>query len=98
MRNLARRLIAAEHQTRDSADTGGRTAFRVCEKLRVSLSALAGTRGFRTLLVRAVTRAKGEAPWLGKLEVGKDGTLLIPELLEEEAGRSEAAKGGEALV
>jgi hypothetical protein len=98
MRNLARRLISAERRASDSSETEGHAAFRVCEKLRESLSALVGARGFRTLLARALTIASAEVPWLGKLEVGPGGSLVIPEALETEMRANEAAKGGAALV
>jgi hypothetical protein len=98
MQNLARRLIAAEHRPRDSADNSARAAFRVCDKLRESLSALVGTRGFRTLMVRALSLAKIEVPWLSKVEVGTNGLPILPDALERETDPDEAAKGGLALV
>ena len=98
MRILARRLIAAEHRPTDSGDESGRAAFRVCDKLRASLSALTGIRGYRTLLARAVSLAEVGVPWLGRLEVGADGSLLIPEALKQQIPPSEAARGGEVLV
>jgi hypothetical protein len=98
MRIVARRLIAAEQRPKDSADSEGRAAFRVCDKLRESLSPLAGIRGFRSLLARALSLAKVEVPWLGKLEVSADGSLVVPDGLETETAPSEAARGGVALV
>lgn len=98
MRNLAHRLISSEHRTGDSADTEGRAAFRVCEKLRESLSALVGTYGFRTLLGRALTLGKAEADWLGKLEIAPNGAVAFPAELERELETKEAAKGGAVLV
>ena len=98
MRNLARRLIAAEHRAGDSADTKGRAAFRVCEKLRESLSDLVGTHGYRALLARALTLSKAEAAWLAKLEVGANGALALAGELEHELDPKAAAAGGAALV
>lgn len=98
MRNLARRLIAAERRGSDSADTDGRAAFRACEKLRKALSTLVGARGFETLLARALSVARADAPWLAKLEVSPGGSVVIPETLAKETGESEAARGGTALV
>jgi hypothetical protein len=98
MRNLARHLIAAEQRPKDSAESEARAAFRVCDKLRESLSGLVGVRGFRTLLARALTLAKVEAPWLSNVELGPDGSFVIPSALQKETGSSEAAKGGGALV
>jgi hypothetical protein len=98
MRNLAHRVISAEHRPRDSADTEARAALRVCEKIRASLSALVGTHGFRALLMRAQTLAKAEAAWLGKLEVNAHGALVFPPGLEYELGAKEMAEGGTALI
>lgn len=98
MRNLARRIIAAEHRAGDSADTEGRAAFRVCDKLRESLSGLVGTHGFRALLDRALTLSKPEAAWLAELEVAANGALVLPEELERELEPKAAATGGAALV
>lgn len=98
MRNLAHRVIAAEHRSGDSSDTEGRAAFRVCEKLREPLSALVGTHGFRTLLARALTLSRTEAAWLSQLEVGASGALVLPGELEGEFSSKEAADAGAALV
>jgi hypothetical protein len=98
MRKVARRLISEELNQDDSADTEGRAAFRVCDKLRRSLSLLTGARGFRSLLVRALSVAAAEVPWLEQLTVGLDGSLIFPAEFEGRLGRKEAAKGGTALV
>lgn len=98
MRNLARCLVAAERREPHSTDTDGRAAFRVCEKLGQSLSTLAGTAGFRALLMRALALASVEVPWLAGLKVGPRGSLSIPDTSDEKALEREAAKGGEALV
>ena len=98
MRNLARSLIVAERRKNDSRDTDARAAFRVCEKLRQSLSALAGAVGFWTLLTRALALAKVEAPWLAQIKVEPSGALSIPETGDIETDESAAARGGEALV
>jgi hypothetical protein len=98
MRSLAQRLIAEEHRLGGSVAVDGPAAFRVCNKLHGSLSILVGTRGFRTLLVRALALAKGEAPWLDRLEIGANGTVVFPAELEQEMEPKEVAKGGAALV
>ena len=98
MRTLARRLIAAEHLPTDSGEKGSRAAFRVCDKLRESLSVLTGIRGYRGLLARALALAKVEVPWLGEVEVGSDGSLLVPEALKQVMRPGDAARGGAALV
>jgi hypothetical protein len=70
-------------------------AFRVCEKLRQPLSTLAGATGYRSLISRALTLAKKEAPSLGEVQVKEDGSLERTGAIEL---MDEAAKKGEALL
>ena len=49
--------------------------FCVSEKLRRPLSTLAGVRGFRLLLARALTLAKAQDARLGGVQVNQDGSL-----------------------
>ena len=98
MRNLARRLIAAEHRADDPADTEGRAAFRVCERLRDALAVVVGTQGCRALLARALTLSAAEVPWLGKMKVSPTGALMLPAELECDLEPKSAAAGGVALV
>jgi hypothetical protein len=99
MRNLARRLIAAECRVGDGArPLDARAALRVCDKLRESLSPLAGARGFRTLMGRALTLARTEAPLLSKLELGGNGSLSFPATVEKETAPREAVEAGTVLV
>jgi hypothetical protein len=98
MQSLARRLIAAERRASDSGDTDGLAAFRVCNRLRESLSPLTGKRGFRALLARALALAAVDAPWLRKVELEESGSTHFPVLAENELHPGEAARGGVALV
>jgi hypothetical protein len=98
MRNLALRLIAAEARPRNSEVKGSDAAFRVCEKVRASLSALVGVRGFRSLMARALALAQAEVAWLGGVEIGADGLPVVRDGGKREMASSEAAKGGAALV
>ena len=98
MRDIARRIISEEYKRNDTADTEGRAAFRVCAKLGVSLSFLAGNRGFRALLGRALKLAAVELPWLSELTLGPEGGVIIAQELEARLGKKETAKGGAALV
>lgn len=75
MRNLARWLIARETAEITVDETKAMAAFRVSDKLGNYLSKLGGTAGFQSLLSRALTLAKAEAPWLVPLEVKADGSL-----------------------
>jgi hypothetical protein len=75
IQNLARRLIALEAARDELAVAGGSEAVRVCEKLRVPLTKLAGITGFCSLLSRALALAKAEVPSLDPVRVGTDGAL-----------------------
>ena len=98
MRNLARRLIAEEHDAKDR--NRAHAAFRVCDKLGKSLSVLTGARGFAALAERALSRASEEVPWLGEmLVIDANGALILPgPEAEAKIPSREAAKGGLALV
>lgn len=80
------------------SDSRAQAAFRVCEKLRRSLSVLTGVVGFRSVLARALVLARAEAPWLGELALAADGSLVLPPGLESRVGQEEAARGGEVLI
>lgn len=65
--------------------------FRVSEKLRRPLSTLAGTAGFSSLLARALTLAKQEAPTLRAVQVKPDGSLDYLSELQNHVDSDEAA-------
>jgi hypothetical protein len=74
LRDFAERLLAGEAaSSSDHADLP--VAFRVCNKLRLPLTTLAGSAGFHSLLSRAITLAKREAPGLSTLRINTDGSL-----------------------
>jgi hypothetical protein len=62
MRDLAGRLIAHEAAISKSSKDGGPSAIQVIDKIRLSLTRLAGAAGFRALLVRALAVTKIQAP------------------------------------
>jgi len=95
MRNLAERLLAYETAALNSFDHMTPAVFRVCEKLRSPLSALAGAAGFRTLLARALTLAKTHAHGMGAIQVNPDGSLEGLTRLENDG---EAAEAGVLLI
>ena len=71
---LARRLVALE----SAAGKGKKDSdefLRVCEKLRQPISTLAGTAGFRALVMRALAVARTENSALSVLQVRPDGNL-----------------------
>lgn len=79
--NLARKLIASQTSRATASAavgasaTGVDIAAQVVDELRLRLVKLAGIDGFRSLLTRALTLAKQEAPSLCLVEVCRDGTL-----------------------
>jgi hypothetical protein len=75
MRDLAARLAAHEAAISSPADAHTSAAFRVCEKLRQPLAALAGAAGFHSLLSRALVIAQREAPGLSQVRVNANGSL-----------------------
>jgi len=97
MRNLGLWLLAQEDIAGKPSEKMDAT-FRVCGKLRNSLSTLAGAAGYRSLISRALTLAKKEAPSLGKVQVKEDGSLECIGVIELEQGMHETAKGGAVLV
>ena len=95
---LARIVIAEELLPGVTSDTEVQAAFRVCEKLRHSLSELVGTVGFRLLLTRAITLNRAEFPWLDKLGMKPDGTFASSAEVETGLTKQDASEGGTALV
>ena len=96
-RDLALRLLA-------HADVAGKTseptefaAFVVCERLRQPLITLAGLAGFRSLLSRALTLARADAPDLSAVQVAADGSLKGLDELASQA-EEEAQEGGVVLI
>ena len=90
--DLARRLLAHEAAAGKASERTEPAAFRVCEKLRPHLCALAGVAGYRSLLSRALTLARPEAPSLSAVQVTADGSLqglggLAPQVDKERVGK-----------
>jgi len=73
VRRFAQRLLAEEAAL--GRGPGGPVVLRVCEKLRRPLMTLAGSAGFNSLLFRALTLAKKQAPILRDVQLGADGLL-----------------------
>lgn len=75
IRDLAERLVTYEVEPVNRAPEDALSTCSVCEKLRRSLGRLAGSWGFSSLLARALTLAKREAPVLSAVSVNPDGSL-----------------------
>jgi hypothetical protein len=75
MREFAERLLADEAAGAIPSEADVPVAFRICEKIRRSLTTLAGAAGFHSLLSRALRLAIREAPGLGALQVNASGII-----------------------
>ena len=96
MRDLARRLLAYEAIAGETSVPPEPAPFRVYEKLRIRLSALAGVAGFQSLARRGLTLAKAEAPELGVVQIEADGRLQGLQSLEPQTEKP--AKDGAGVV
>jgi hypothetical protein len=101
IQDLAQRLLALEAARLNSSAARADAAAQVIEKLRLHLIKLAGVAGFRSLLSRALTLAKAEAPSLNIVRIRADGSLEgfdgIEGSREGEAGAA-AGQAGMVLV
>ena len=97
-RDLARQLLAAEVAVEKTSLSTGATAFRVYEKLRRSLCALAGVAGFRSLASRALTLAKAEFPCLSAMQIAEDGSLEVLSEAESQGDKRQAGESGVILL
>ena len=97
-RYLAQRLLTYEAVAGENSEPTESAAFRVCSKLRRPLIALAGVAGFRSLLSRALTLARAEAPSLSAVQVAADGSLEGLDDLEPQIGTDRAGNAGAILI
>ena len=96
LRDLASRLLAEEM---DKGEVGTVSpGARVCEKLGLSLTKLAGPAGFRSLLSRALALAQEEVPWLTGVKVLDDGSFGGLREARVKAEASAAERGESILV
>ena len=75
MRDLARRLLAAEAASQSAVGSHVHEGVRVCEKLQISVTRFAGSDGFASLLRRALALARAENPSLQTVKLKPNGTL-----------------------
>lgn len=97
-RRLAQRLLAFEAVADENSEPTESAASRVCAKLRQPLITLAGVAGFRSLLSRALTLARMEAPSLGAVQVAADGSLKGLDEVAAQADKENARDGGAILI
>ncbi len=98
-RVLAQRLLAHEGGAEHPSGPAVRAAFRVCDKLRRPVIALAGVSSHRLLLSRALTLAKAEAPGLATTWIAADESLQdLPDVVGKEVDKDLAKEGGVVLL
>ena len=97
-RYLAQRLLTYEAVAGKNSETKESAAFRVFAKLRAPLVTLAGVAGFRSLLSRALTLARAEAPSLSAVQVAADGSLQGLDELDPQVDKDQTAEGGAILI
>jgi hypothetical protein len=97
-RYLAQRLLNCEASAGKTSVPTESAALRVCAKLRAPLIILAGVAGFRSLLSRALTLARAEAPGLNAVQVEEDGSLKGLDQLEPQIGADRAGNAGATLI
>ena len=97
MKEFAQRLLAHELRV-GKAGGNGAAAFRIGEKLRVSLGRLMGVAGFRSLFTRALAVASVEVPWLRELQIQADGTVKGLDELKSNLTEQQIAEGAVVLV
>ena len=91
IRDLARQLLAHEAAADNASETTA--LFRICEKLRRSLSTLAGVGGFRMLLLRALMLTTAEMPCFAGLKVNAYGSLEGLDQVEQHLDAPNAEAG-----
>ena len=97
-RHLAQRLLTYEAVVGKNSEPTETAAFRVCAKLRRPLITLAGVAGFRSLLARALTLARAEAPNLSVVQVAADGSLKGLDELDPQMDKEQARDEGAILI
>jgi hypothetical protein len=96
--HLARHVLTLESGHSDSAKSEIECGVRACEKLRISLTKLAGTSGFSMLLARALALAIKKDPSLIPLHLGIDGCLTGVDEVRRGLNGSHVEHHGGAIV
>ena len=97
-RDLALRLLAYETAAGKTSEPTEFAAFGVCERLRQPLITLAGVAGFRSLLSRALTLARVEAPSLIAIQLAADGSVKGLNELRLQVNADQAREAGIILI
>jgi hypothetical protein len=96
--HLARQVLTLESAHSDAATSEIERGAQACEKLRTSLTKLAGSAGFSMLLARAVALAMKKDPSLSPLHVGVDGSLTGVDEVRRGLNGSHVEHHGGAIV
>lgn len=91
--NLAQLLLTHEAGGDQDLETLAAATERACDTLRLHLARLMGLDGFTLLLIRALTFARTEFPWLEGIRAEKDGSLKGLHAVAGEREPAEAAAG-----
>ena len=86
------------HEIHEATDQGTPAAFRACDKLRPRLTIMMGEGGFKALIMRALTLADTEAPWLRTARVQPDGALEGLEEIQAQINQEEFLEGSIVLL
>ena len=98
LREFARRLNEHEARQKESIRSHDPAVFAVLDRLRPPLSTLMGNGGHRALILRALTLAGAEFPWMHGARVAPDGALNASLVIQGEVEPMELSRGGVALV
>jgi hypothetical protein len=98
MRNVAQLLLVYETSRGKRSKANTPAIFPIIDKLHPRLTNLMGNLGFRTLLMRALIRAKIQTSWLSQLQMKDDGTLHGWEGLQPHLDPGEFLEGGVVLL
>jgi hypothetical protein len=96
--DLAQRLLDHEAAAGGPTESKKSAVIRVCEKLRLPLSAIVGVADYRSLLSRALTLAKLEAPGLSAVQVTTDGSLQDVSETDSQTDQNRVGDGGVILL
>jgi hypothetical protein len=90
-------VLSIEAANRRASDPHAHEAVRVCEKLKISVSRLAGADGWASLLRRSLALAREQVPSLGRVTLKPDCSMEGLEAVAAQDAQS-GAEAGAAIV
>jgi hypothetical protein len=94
---LAKQVLTIEAASRRASDAHAHEAVRVCEKLKISVSRLAGADGWASLLRRSLALARDDVPLLSHVTLKPDCSMDGLEALAAQDAQG-AVEAGAAIV